>query len=281
MLRQLVDDIAEKAGAQAVAVSFYDWETATAWSLRGERWFHAASTIKVPILVAVVDAIGAGRFEWESWVHVRNRFASRVDGAPFRIPRERDADSVVHAEVGKLMRVRDLAERMIVASSNLATNLLLDLVGVRETREAVDRLGLAGIEVVRGVEDQRAYDGGLNNRVTADGLLALLRLLHEPRGLAAADATQVVEVLGRQELTGALKLGLPESVRARARVAHKTGEISTAAHDAGLVFLPDRRPFALVVLSEWPAGSDSRQAALGGVVDAVYRHFVDGAGGAA
>ena len=85
----------------------------------------------------------------------------------------------------------------------------------------------------------------------------------------------------RQELTGALKLGLPESVRARARVAHKTGEISTAAHDAGLVFLPDRRPFALVVLSEWPAGSDSRQAALGGVVDAVYRHFVDGAGGQA
>jgi len=281
VLRQLVDDIADKAGAQTMAVSFYDWETATAWSLRGERWFHAASTIKVAILVAAVDAIAAGRFEWESWVHVRNRFASRVDGAPFRIPRDRDADAVVHGEIGKLMRVRDLAERMIVSSSNLATNLLLDLVGVREAREAIERLGLSGIDVVRGVEDGRAHEAGIDNRVTADGLLALLRLLHEPRGLAAADATQVVEVLGRQELTGALKLGLPESVRGRARVAHKTGEISTAAHDAGLVFLPDRRPFALVVLSEWPAGSDSRQAALGGVVDAVYRHFVDGAGGQA
>ena len=280
MLKQIVDDIAATAGANEVAVGFYDWETATAWSLRGERWFHAASTIKVPVLLALVDAIAAGRFEWESWVHVRNRFASRVDAAPFRIPRERDADSVVHAEVGKLMRVRDLAERMIVASSNLATNLLLDLLGVRETRESIERLGLGGIDVARGVEDQRAFDGGLNNRVTADGLLALLRLLHEPRGFDAAAATQVVDVLGRQELTGALKLGLPEGVRARARVAHKTGEISTAAHDAGLVFLPDRKPFALVVLSEWPAGNGNRQAALGNVVAAIYRHLIESAEGA-
>jgi len=281
VLKGIVDDIATNAGAQVVAVALHDWETDTAWSLRGERWFHAASTIKVPILLALVDAIAAGRFEWESWVHVRNRFASRVEGAPFRIPRERDADSVVHAEVGTLMRVRDLAERMVVASSNLATNLLLDLVGVRETRESIERLGLIGIDVVRGVEDQRAFDAGLNNRVTADGLLALLRLLHEPRALDAGAAGMVVEILGRQELTGALQLGLPEAVRARARVAHKTGEISTAAHDVGLVFLPERKPFALVVLSEWPAGSDSRQAALSNVVAAVYRHFVENPGAAA
>jgi beta-lactamase class A len=64
-------------------------------------------------------------------------------------------------------------------------------------------------------------------------------------------------------------------VRGRARVAHKTGEISTAAHDAALVYLPDRRPFALVVLSEWPEGNGNRQAALGQVVAAIYRHLVE------
>jgi beta-lactamase class A len=275
MLRQLVDDIAERAGAQAVAVAFYDWETSTAWSLRGERSFHAASTIKLAILLALVDAIAAGRFEWDSWLHVRNRFASRVDAAPYRIARDRDADSVVHAEVGKLMRVRDLAERMIVSSSNLATNLLLDLLGVRETREALERLGLQGIDVVRGVEDHRAHEAGIDNRATADGLLALLRLVHEAQGIDVEGAKLMVEVLSRQELQSATRLGLPEAVRGRARVANKTGEISTAAHDAGLVFLPDRRPFALVVLSDWPAGNGNRQAALGQVVAAVYRHFVE------
>src|ERR1044072_2656554 len=139
MLKQIVDDTAQPAGATEVAVAFYDWETTTAWSLRGERWFHAASTIKVPILLALVDAIAAGKFEWESWVHVRNRLPPRVAVAPSRIPRERDADSLVHGEVGKLMRVRDLAERMIVASSNLATNLLLDLLRPTETRASAQR----------------------------------------------------------------------------------------------------------------------------------------------
>ena len=280
MLRQTIDHIAAKVGAAEIAVAFYDWETATAWSLRGERWFHAASTMKLGILVALVDAIGQGRLEWDAWLHVRNRFASRVDGEPYRIARERDADAVVHAEIGRLMRVRDLAERMVVASSNLATNLLLDLVGVRETRETLDRLGLHGIDVVRGVEDHRAFAAGVNNRVTADGLMSLLRLLHEPRGISAEGAAQMVEVLARQELTSATRLGLPAPLRSRAKVANKTGEIASAAHDAGLVFLPDRRPFALVLLSEWPEGNGSRQAALAEVAAALYRHFVEPAAAA-
>ena len=275
MLRQTVDEIAKQAGANEVAVAFYDWETSTAWSLRAERSFHAASTIKLAILLALVDAVAEGRFDWDSWLHVRNRFASRVDAEPFRIARERDADSVVHAEIGKLMRVSALAERMIVSSSNLATNLLLDLIGVREAREALEKLGLHGIDVVRGVEDHKAHEAGIDNRTTADGLLSLLRLVHEGHGIGAEGSKHMLEVLSRQELQSATRLGLPESVRAKARVANKTGEISTAAHDAGLVFLPDRRPFALVVLSEWPAGNGNRQAALGEVVAAVYRHFVE------
>ncbi|HXT19523.1 MAG TPA: serine hydrolase [Thermoanaerobaculia bacterium] len=276
MLRQTVDEIAKQAGANEVAVAFYDWETSTAWSLRAERSFHAASTIKLAVLLALVDAVAEGRFEWDSWLHVRNRFASRVDAEPFRIARERDADSVVHAEIGKLMRVSALAERMIVSSSNLATNLLLDLIGVREAREALEKLGLQnGIDVVRGVEDHKAHEAGIDNRTTADGLLSLLRLVHEGHGIGAEGSKQMLDVLSRQELQSATRLGLPESVRAKARVANKTGEISTAAHDAGLVFLPDRRPFALVVLSEWPAGNGNRQAALGEVVAAVYRHFVE------
>jgi beta-lactamase class A len=271
---ETVDEIATRAGASALAVSFHDWETTTAWSLRGDRWFHAASTIKLAILLALADAVGGGRFAWDDWLHVRNRFASRVDGEPFRVERERDADAVVHGEVGRMMRLRDLAERMIVASSNLATNLLLDLVGVRETRETLTRLGLGGIEVVRGVEDHRAFAAGINNRVTADGLLGLLRLLHEPRDLGADGAAMMLEILARQELSGAIRLGLPEAARARARVANKTGEIAGVAHDAGLVLLPDRRPFALVVLSEWAEGVSGRQAALGAVVSALYDHFV-------
>lgn len=274
MLRQRIDDIAATAGARCVAVSFYDYETATGWSLRGERWFHAASTIKLAVLLALHQAVARGEVELDGWLHVRNRFPSRAGGEPFRIARERDADGVVHAEVGKLMRVRDLAERMIVASSNLATNLLLDLLGAREAQRSLLELGLQGIELVRGVEDEGAHQAGIDNRVTADGLLALLRLLQEGQRIPAEAGRQMIDVLGRQELTGGVGLGVPEAARARARVAHKTGEISTMAHDAGLVFLPDRQPYALVLLSEWPAGGDSRQAALGQIAAEVHRQLI-------
>jgi beta-lactamase class A len=278
LLRQIVDDIAGEVGARRLAVAFYDWDSATAWSLRGGEWFHAASTIKLAILLGLVRAVGEGRLDWDDWLHVRNRFASRLDAEPFRVARERDADGVVHAEIGKLMKVRDLAERMIVASSNLATNLLLDLLGVRESQQALAALGVEGVELARGVEDIRSFEAGIYNRVTADGMLGMLRLLVEPSPMSGDGRSLVLDLLARQELTGAIGLGLPEAVRGRAKVAHKTGEIATAAHDAGLVFLPDRRPLALVVLSEWPAGSDSRQAALGKVVGEVFGHLVGGAG---
>jgi beta-lactamase class A len=243
--------------------------------LRGAQWFHAASTIKLPLLLALFHAVAEGSFGLDDWLHVRNRFASRLDGEPFRVPRERDSDGMVHAETGKLMRIRDLAERMIVASSNLATNLLLDLVGAREAQRTLqETLALAGIDLVRGVEDERAHAAGINNRVTADGLLAALRLLHDPGPLAGELAREATEVLLRQELSGGLKRGLPAELREQARVAHKTGEISTVAHDAGLVFLPERKPYALVVLSEWEPGANSRQATLGRVAQAVYEELV-------
>jgi beta-lactamase class A len=274
LLRESIESIAQAAGARSVAVSFFDYETETAWSLRGGQWFHAASTIKLAILVALYHGAAQGRLDLEAALHVRNRFPSRHGGEPFRVSRDRDADPVVHGEVGRLMRIRDLAERMIVASSNLATNLLLDLVGVREAGATLAELGVGGIELVRGVEDERAHQAGINNRATADGLLALLRLCQEGNAIAGDAGRQMVEVLLRQELTGGVELGLPEGARARARVANKTGEISTVAHDAGLVFLPDRKPYALVVLSEWAAGSDSRQQVLGRISQAVYRGLV-------
>jgi beta-lactamase class A len=282
VLRQVLDEIVQAAGGRNVAVAFRDYHTDTAWSLRGAQWFHAASAMKLAVLLALHHEAAHRRIELDAWLHVRNRFTSRVDAEPFRIARERDADSVVMGQVGKMMRLRDLAERMIVASSNLATNLLIDLLGPQAIREALAELGVTGIEVLRGVEDQRAHEAGIDNRVTADGLLSLLTLLTDGGGrLRPETAQEMVDVLQRQELTGGLPLGLPPELRKMARVAHKTGEISTVAHDAGLVFLPERAPYALVVLTEWPPGSESRQQTVGKVARAVYDHLVAGAGGGA
>ena len=146
-LRDTILKIGDEANASAVAVAAYDFEHHTTWSLNASRWFHAASTIKVPVLLAVYEAIEQHRFAPFSRVHVRNRFLSRVDGRPFRVGQERDANAAVHAALGRMLTVHELAEHMIVTSSNLATNLLLDLVGVEAARAALARLHLGGIDL--------------------------------------------------------------------------------------------------------------------------------------
>ncbi len=275
-VRERIEEIGSSAGAEAVAVCYRDTGTGTEWALNGERWFHAASTIKVPVLLGVYDALSDGRFHWESRVHVRNRFLSAADGAPYRVEAARDSDAEVHERAGRTMKMRELARHMIVSSSNLATNLLVDIVGLEPIRGTLARLGLAGIELRRGVEDERAFQEGINNRVTALGLAEALGVIEEGRGFPAPAAQEMLELLHRQRFNRGIPAGLPDG----ARVAHKTGDISTVAHDAGIVYLEGRAPYVLVVLTEWRVGSENgRQEAIAAVSRAVWEHLTEGEDG--
>jgi beta-lactamase class A len=251
-------DLEAKAGASALAVALIDLETGAEFRYHADRWFHAASTIKVAILVGVYGSIHRGELLPQSRVHVRNRFLSAYDGSPYRVRLDRDANPDVHREVGRTLRVSELAEAMITTSSNLATNLLLDLVGLDVLQRTLDSFGLDGIDLRRGVEDEKAFENGINNRVTANGLVGLLRLIGEERAFSPALSRDMLDVLLAQQFKSGIPAGLPRD----ARVAHKTGEISTIAHDAGLVYLPGRRPYALAVLTEWDPSTAGRSATI-------------------
>jgi beta-lactamase class A len=274
-LQNQVLQIAREAGAEAIAAAFYDYETETAWSHQGDRWFHAASTIKVAVLASLFRVIEEGSLALDARVHVRNRFLSAIDGEPYRITVARDANSKVQAAAGKTMKVVELAYHMIVTSSNLATNLLLDLIGVEAAQRALNDLNIEGIKLVRGVEDERAFDAGINNLVTANGLLHLFRLIEEERGFSPHAAQKMLGILNQQEFNGGIPAGLPDGVRETARIAHKTGEISTVAHDAGIVSLPDRKPYALVILTRWGRdNSNGRQETVARLSRAIYEHLI-------
>lgn len=274
-LRRRIEEIGAEEGAEAIGVAYYDSRHRTGGGYDADRWFHAASTIKIPVLLGVFDAIGQGRLEARSRVHVRNRFLSVADGSPYRIQASRDSNGEVQAAVGRTMRLEDLARHMIVTSSNLATNLLVDLVGLEPIRETLDRLGLEGIELRRGVEDMAAWDAGINNRVTAGGLLAALRILQEGERFSPELTDAMLEILHGQEFRSGIPAGLPDD----AKVAHKTGEISTVAHDAGIVFLPDREPYVVVILTEWDPGADGRRETIARLSRLVYEHVTDGEDG--
>jgi beta-lactamase class A len=270
-LIQRIQDSANRAGLTAVAVSFYDYESTVHFSYHADRPFHAASTIKLAFLFALFREVDKGRLKLESRLHVRNRFRSVVDGSIYRLDPGRDADTEIYRKLGRAVPVLELARAMIVRSSNFATNLLFDLLGLSAIRSALEEAGIEGIRVERGVEDETAFGQGLNNEVTADGLIQLLRVLCERRFLTERSCEQLLEILFAQEFNRMIPAKLPPGTR----VAHKTGEISTVCHDAGIVFLPDRQPYALAILTENTADHDGRQKAVAAISGAIFHYLRD------
>lgn len=271
-LRSRFAELEDKSKARAIAIALDDLETGAQFHYHADRWFHAASTIKVAILIGVYGAIHRGDLLPQSRVHVRNRFLSAYDGSPYRVSVDRDANSEVHREIGRTLRVSELAEHMIASSSNLATNLLLDLVGLDVLQRTLDGFGIHGVDLRRGVEDELAFEHGISNRVTANGLVAMLRLIGEGRAFSPELSEQMLQVLHAQQFRSGIPAGLPKE----AKVAHKTGDISTIAHDAGLIYLPDRKPYALAVLTEWEPSTQGRAATIAAASYLAYAALLGG-----
>jgi len=270
MLMARLDEIAAGLPGGTIAVSVFDGLSGRSWGYHEDRWFHAASTIKIAIMAAVYDAIDAGRFTPHSRAHVRNYFRGATDGLPFRVQASRDAGADVYAALGRTMKIVDLVRHMIGTSSNLATNLVLDLVGLEAARSALASRAIDGIDLRRGVEDEAAFQAGCNNMVTAGGLVRLLRVIHDGTAFTPESTQAMLDALLDQRFAGAIGPGLPDQVRAAARVAHKTGDISTVSHDAGIVFLPGRPPYFVALLAESSGDGSDRTAAITAASRAVY-----------
>ncbi|MEA3189199.1 MAG: beta-lactamase class [Chthoniobacter sp.] len=270
-LRERIVAIAHDAKFDAVAVSVYDYERKREFDHDSARSFHAASTIKVAILLAIYKLAEDGRIHLDDTLHVRNRFRSLIESEVFRVAASRDADGEVHQRLGRSMRIRDLARAMITRSSNLATNVLLDYLGIERVQAILNEAKIDGVRLVRGVEDNAAFEKQMNNEVTATGLVQLFRLCCERGYLRAETRGEIIEVLSAQEFNNMIPAGVPAS----AKVAHKTGEISTVCHDAGIVFLSARAPWIVAILTEMPATIETRHKTVAAVARAICEFVVN------
>jgi beta-lactamase class A len=268
-LHEELEALARTRKARAIGVALHDLETGFRFSLRGDRWFHAASTVKVAVLLAIFRAADQGRLRLDDSLHVRNRFFSAADGSLFRVSQDRDATPELYATIGRTARISALAHAMICGSSNLATNLLLDFTGVEYARAVLREAQIDGVELRRGVEDHGAHERGINNEATADGLLTLLSAI---RGdfLTPESKREVIRILLEQRFNSMIPAGLPP----HATVAHKTGEISTACHDVGIVYLPEREPYIIAILTEFDPDKEGRRETVAAISKAIYRSLL-------
>lgn len=257
--------IQEKHVIEKLGIAFWDSETTLQWAYNADEYFHAASTMKLAVLLGVYRQVARGELTLDAPVHVRNKFRSVVGDKVFMLDIERDGDPELFRNMGRTMTVAQLAYQMITSSSNFATNLLVDVVEVPIIETALSELGIDGVRVRRGVEDQAAFEAGINNEVTAAGLLKLLRAIAEEKAYTPEISREMLGIMHDQRFRGGIPAGLPQA----AKVAHKTGNISTVHHDAGIVYLENRRPYALVILTQFKSES-SRGNAVAEVSRDVY-----------
>lgn len=243
-LSQRVEDIASSSGFD-VAVSFYDLEAGESYERLAHETFHAASTMKVPVMLALFEAISRDDLRLDQPVPVRNQFTSILDGSSYVLERGEDGDPDLYDSVGRTLPLQELMRRMIVRSSNLATNLLIEYVGAPKVMELMRAIGANDIRVLRGVEDEKAYAAGMNNTTTAHDLMLVLRTIAEEKAVTPEASDAMADILAHQEFTE----GIPAGVPAGTRVANKTGSITKIYHDAAIVYPPGRKPYVLVVLT--------------------------------
>jgi len=255
-----------------VAVSYNDAAGASIARLNADSVFHAASTMKIPVMIEVLRRAQAGAFTMDQPVLLINQFASIVDGSPFSLDAAEDSDSALYRRIGERVPIRELMRRMITHSSNLATNELIALVGAERTTAMARTLGARHMQVLRGVEDQKAFDRGLSNTTTADDLAALLTAIENGSALSPASSAEMRDILLEQAFNEKIPAGLPPGTR----VAHKTGEITAVSHDAAIVYPAGRKPYVLVVLTRGVRDGAASSALIADVSRLVYAHAVAG-----
>ena len=241
---------------KTISVSVYDLETRKEILINADESFHPASTMKVHVMMEVFHQADAGLLSLDDRLPLINSFTSIADGSQFAVDAKDDSEVTLYQRLGENESIRELTRLMIVRSSNLATDILLKKVGANNVNDFIQALGIEGVTVRRGVEDNVAFRLGMNNSATARGLTQTMKLIAEGMVVSKKASEQMVEIMLNQEFNESIPAMLPKL----AKVAHKTGWTGTVYHDTGIVFPDGRKPYAISLMTRGFAENDEKFA---------------------
>ena len=244
-LEKKIEEIIANSGAETVSVVSYDLATGKELLINPDVSFHAASTMKVPVMMEIFRESASGKLSLDQRIPIKNDFSSIVDGSHYALSPDSDSEQILYTRVGQTESVRELMRLMIIASSNLAANILIELVTPDRVMDLMNAIGARNIHVLRGVEDGKAFQKGLNNTTTGRDLMIILRRIAERKAVSSKASDEMVKIMLDQKFNEGIPAGLPPE----ARVSHKTGSITKVNHDAAIVYPPDRKQYVLVVLT--------------------------------
>jgi beta-lactamase class A len=250
------------------AVAFKNLDNGETLLINEREVFHAASTMKTPVMVEVFKQAGQGRFSLNDSLVLKNEFKSIVDGSAFSLSASDDSEQELYNHLGAKRTINELVYDMIISSSNLATNVIIELVDAKRVTASMRSLGANDILVLRGVEDNKAFEKGMNNVTTAYDLMLMFEGIARHLLVSDSASAAMEKILLDQKFNEIIPAHLPSQVR----VAHKTGTISGVQHDSGIVILPNGKKYVLVILSKELEDDESAIKAMANVSKAIYQH---------
>jgi beta-lactamase class A len=227
-------------------IAFKDLVSGETLFINEKENFHAASTMKTPVMIEVYKQAEQGKFSLQDSIVVKNEFKSIVDGSVFYMDISDDSGEKLYNFIGKKVTIYQLIYDMITVSSNLATNILIDIVDAKNVMKTMAEIGAEDIQVLRGVEDLKAFDKGFNNTTTAFDLMLILESIAEGKIVSEGACNEMIEILSDQKFRSKIPALLPPEVK----VANKSGNITGVEHDSGIVYLPDGKKYILILLAK-------------------------------
>lgn len=253
-----------------VAVAFHDLQTGQQIFINADEPFHPASTFKVGVMIDVFHQASLGMFALDDEIEVINSFTSIADGSSFSVFEADDSETSLYQKIGRRETIREITRLMIARSSNLATNILIEKVGAARTNAYMQALGVEGVRILRGPEDNRAFALGMNNSATARGLMQMMLAIAEGRAVSPQACAEMTTILLGQEFNESIPARLPASVR----VAHKTGWNDNLYHDFGIVLPENRKPFLLAIMTRGFKDETSAHDFMAGLSKRIYQQLL-------
>jgi beta-lactamase class A len=261
----------ESGGNAQVSLAIYDLASGYQLLVRPDIPFHPASTFKLGVMMEVFHQASQGKFSLDEQLLVKNSFLSIADQSEFSLSPKDDSETDLYQHIGERLSLRDLTRRMIVYSSNLATNLLIEKVGAACVTRFMQELGTNDLVIRRGVEDNKAYRLGMNNSATARSLMQILVRLAKRSVVSLAASDEMIAMLQQQESNEGIPARLPVGVK----VAHKTGWIDMLYHDAAIVYPPGHTPYVIVAMTSGLSELEVAPALIAGLSQIIYRQLTE------
>lgn len=263
--KKIVSEFNDETGNFALA--FKNLDDGKEILINENEIFHAASTIKTPVMIEFYKQLYQGKLSLEDTLQIKNKFKSIVDGSIYKLSEFDDSDKNTYNKLGQYYSINNLIYEMITISSNFATNILIEYIGANNVTKSMKEIGALNIDILRGVEDIKAFELGLNNTTSAKDLLIIYEGLAKGKIINNESSAIMIDILKDQKYDDIIPRYLPKNIE----VANKTGMITGVHHDSGIVFLKDGRKYVIVLLSKNMSDMESGTEMMARISELIYK----------